>query len=63
MPFNLKALGHVLFYFLTGGRLPWQRNCRGRTKGDQNDWGIVESDDVRRRYQITGHLIKLEQIN
>ena len=38
---DLEALGHVFFYFLTGGKLPWQG---------------VKCDDIRKRYQIIGQI-------
>ena len=38
---DLEALGHVFYYFLSGGNLPWQG---------------VKCEDIRRRYQIIGHI-------
>lgn len=38
---DLEALGHVFFYFLSGGRLPWQG---------------IKCEDIRKRYQIIGNI-------
>ena len=38
---DLEALGHVFFYFLTGGKLPWQG---------------VKQEDAKKRYQIIANI-------
>ena len=38
---DLESLGYVFFYFLTGGKLPWQG---------------IKCDDIRKRYHIIGHI-------
>lgn len=45
---DLEALGHVFFYFLSGGVLPWQG---------------VKCEDIRKRYQIIGHIKEETSIN
>ena len=38
---DLQSLGYVMYYFLTGGQLPWQG---------------VKCESIRKRYQIIGHI-------
>ncbi len=41
---DLESLAHLLFYLLSGGRLPWQRVCRvekqagEKSDGELDDW-------------------------
>ena len=38
---DLLAIGHLLFYFLSGGNLPWQG---------------VKSSNIKKRYQMIGQI-------
>jgi hypothetical protein len=40
----MQSLSHVLLYFLSGGRLPWQKCCRQKTSGDVLDFDFDDDD-------------------